>query len=138
MQAGDRRGLEAGVMQHHLGGVGQRILVLRHRRHDNPVRQAGVTQKLGATGRSGGQDERQRRRYVVKIVRALLDYDGLHRVKSGAVTDRVLLRFDFQLVDGGDFGNTSAVYDRATSALATIDDKRILAMRTVEKFVLGA
>jgi hypothetical protein len=29
------------------------------------VRQAGFTQKLGATRRSGGEDERQRRRHLL-------------------------------------------------------------------------
>ncbi len=67
MQTRDRRGLQPGVMQHHVRGVGRRILVLDHRGHDDAVRQAGFTQKLGATRRSGSEDERKRGRHPSKL-----------------------------------------------------------------------
>jgi len=54
-------------MQDHLRRIGRRILVFGHRGHDDTMRQAGFAQELGATRRSGSEDELQRRRHVTKL-----------------------------------------------------------------------
>ena len=67
MKTRNRRRLQARVMQDHLRRIGRRILVFGHRGHDDTMRQAGFAQKLGATRRSGSEDEQERRRHLTKL-----------------------------------------------------------------------
>jgi hypothetical protein len=66
MKAGDRRGLQAGVMEDHLRRIRRRILVLGDRGHDHAMRQAGIPEGPGAAWRGGSKDERKRRRHALK------------------------------------------------------------------------